>query len=248
MAKKERSSPYPGADLASCVDAVEKFKKQLGTGSHDATAIAGAIANGKVTGPLARKIAAMVYFGLLEKSGKEYRLSDNSSKITNPFNVGEKESTIREAFTMPKLYATLLEKYSGEGEVPRQISNILHREHGIAESASKFAADIFLRSGQYAGVLDTDGRFVDDQDKNEEEQTEPDDIVQGNARHPLGLHNRGSGTDRDGQMQHFVVALTNGRSAVLDVPALVNKRDVSILKKQLETLELQASYAEEPVE
>jgi len=158
--KRDRSKAYPGATLHECVEQVVKIKRNLGSGGHDRESLADGMGFSGVTGAVAPKIAALVYFGFLEKKGSIYCLSQSSRRVTDPLSDDEKKDEIKAAFKRPTLYADLLEKFEPDGGIPARLEVHLHRSHGIADKAAGRAADIFRKSAIYAEIMDDDGRFI----------------------------------------------------------------------------------------
>jgi hypothetical protein len=158
--KRERSRAYPGAALEECVQLVIKIKRNLGSGKHDRASLAHGMGYSKLTGSVNPKIAALVYFGFLDKKGALYWLSESSKKVTDPLTDDEKLNEIRDAFHRPTLFADLLSKFEPDGGIPARLEVHLHRDHGIADNATGKAAEIFRKSAVFAGIMDVDGRFL----------------------------------------------------------------------------------------
>lgn len=167
VSKRERSKAYPGAPLEECVQQTIKIKRTLGCGKHDRDSLAVALGFKGLSGAVAPKIAAMAYFGFLDKKGADYWLSESSRRITDPLDEEEKKNEIRSALNKPTLYSELLEKFQEAGEIPEKLEVHLHRFHGIADNAAKRAADIFRESAIYAGVINEEGRFLEKADTEE---------------------------------------------------------------------------------
>ncbi len=248
---RERSRAYPGATLQDCVEFTKLVKKALGKGAHDRNSLAKAMGFGSVSGAVSPKIAAMVHFGLLDRDGSDYELSDFSKRITDSLDNTEFATALREAFRMPVLYREILEKFSSEGEIPSQLPVHLHRFHGITDSASHQASEIFLASGRFAGVIDDANKIVASfPDQNELLHEVPREEGRDSATAPDSTLTNTSPIVTTPPLhvslahQRFEFSISQGRTVVLLVPSELNAKDIRIIRKQIELLELQAGIDE----
>lgn len=242
MAAKERSRAYPGSTLEQSVNYARKIREALGKGAYDREALANALGYSSASGDVARKIAAMVQFGLLDKSGNQYKLSLLSESITHPKDDKEFKDALVKAIYLPPLFKEVLTKFEPDGLIPKQLPNILYRDHGITNAASSEASQIFLQSCVYAGILNENNQFV--QITNEQEGScLPLDNLKDNSDVPtpdnippqksIGFEINRTDT------QMFKFALTKGKFAELIVPTELKNKDIAIIRKQIELLELQ---------
>jgi hypothetical protein len=251
--RRERSKAYPGANLEDCAEYARLIKINLGKGMHDRDSLAKAMGYDKATGTVNPKIAAVVHFGFLERAPGGYTLTPNAASVTDPVNEDEKKDELRAAFGRPTLYQELLEKFAAEGQIPVQLATHLHRFHGITASSSNAAAQIFLESGRYAGVLDTEGKILNDRPIPTPESHPAADasLLENNdvSATANGDHENMTSSDKKSSTvatQRFEFAISEGRTATISVPSELNARDIKIIKKQIELLELQAGvYGEE---
>jgi hypothetical protein len=254
--KRERSKAYPGAPLKECVEYAIQIKKGLGRGSHDRHSLAKAMGFTGVSGAVSPKIAALVHFGLLDRTGDGYELSELSKSITDPLNDSEQKGAITDAFSRPFLYQEIVAKFSTDGSIPNQLATHLYRFHGITDSASAFAAEIFIESGRYAGVLNEQNVIISSEAAvvNIGEAPDPKTEVIVAAEPALGAiesaktsHSRPieqvemAYPDR----QRFEFAITRGRAVTIIAPSDLNVKDIKVIRKQIELLELQAELEAE---
>lgn len=249
-AKRERSKAYPGAPLEDCVRYAAQIKKELGKGTHDRDSLAKAMGFETVSGAVSPKIAALVHFGILNRTQGGYELSEDSKRITDHIDEAERSAAIREAFSKPTLYQEILDKFGVGGVIPGQLATHLHRFHGITAAASASAAEIFLQSGRFAGVIDQENRITTTGSyqptagrSGEVRSIQPPESVSPSAP-PSSVSSQQSpipsGTIVPATAQRFEFAITQGRSVVLLVPSDLNPKDIMIIRKQIELLELQA--------
>lgn len=241
---RERSRAYPGANLENCVAYLLEIKRNLGKGAHDRDSLATALGFDTVTGAVNQKVAALVHFGLLQRNSGGYELSPSSARITDPVNDQERKKELRQAFSRPTLYRDLLSKFGPEGQIPAQLATHLHRFHGITDAASTAAADIFLESGLFAGVLDDDGKILTNgtpgANGSGESNIQASPVLEPLISPPPPEAKR-NGTPG---MQRFEFAISEGQTATITVPSALNEKDIRIIKKQIELLELQAGVEE----
>lgn len=147
-----RSSGYPGFALDECVEGVQKVKQELGNGSSSRDLIAKAMGYSGLTGASGTKISACVHFGLLDRTGNAYALSELSRRVLTPLSDDERREAVVEAMRAPVLYNKLIEAYAGRA-LPGMLENILVRDYKIIDNSAKRAAEIFKKSLEYAGML-----------------------------------------------------------------------------------------------
>lgn len=250
MAKRERSKAYPSYNLQDCVENSRKIKEALGKGKYSRDALAEAMGFSPNNADVQRRISSMVQFGLLEKYVKENSYSliaDRIDKITHPKNPSEVIETLKELFYLPTLYIEIMDKFTPDQQIPKQLANILYRDHGITQSASSDAAKVFLESGIYAGILTESGQIIIEESDNEEFEDDnyseevPKQAENINSAQPP-YTNQLTQTNSNilySQTQSFSFALTGGKFAQLLVPVNLTQKDITIIRKQIELLELQ---------
>jgi hypothetical protein len=168
----------------------------------------------------ARKIAALVHYGLMDRSAGRYRLSALGQRLLAfPLGSPEMLSARRSALERPVLFRSILDRFRLEGHISSSLAEVLATDFGITVKASFDAADIFLRSARFAKILANDGRLLGG------------DLLQGqegaegaNLFHP------------DVEQKRFEVLLPDRKSAWLEIPTNMNRKDVTALAQSLETL------------
>lgn len=211
---RERSTAYPILELASAVRIVREDLRNLGEEAMNREALARRLKYQSGSGGLAaRKIGALVQYGQLTRSGGLYRLSLLAVRLQG---IEEAEAEYRQivqaAFERPPLFRRVLSRFRLEGRLPADFPRVLASDFGITEKASQEAAGVFVRSAQFAGVLNADGRFV-----------------------PLAADSGTAG--QVGESAHdsttFTWHLPDLRAAALKVPLEVTAQDGELLESQL---------------
>lgn len=258
MSSGERSRAYPAITLDEAIEAASKFREELGTGPHDRGTIAKALGHSSLTGSAARKIGAMNHYGLLNRSKSQYELSDLADRIALYRDDDERDAAIREALGEPALFKSIIDRFQPEGQIPRQLSNILARDFGILPAVKDDVTKTFLRSAEFAGVIDSEGRFLNpatsprqrDVPAEKEEETSENRTENRNEKQavrpskPVEQGNISAEGEPTDEIQRFVIALSPGRKAVLTVPAELTPRDVELIRMQVRLLEFQAGISD----
>lgn len=148
---KDRSVAYPGVPLSEAIDFTAKLRDALGKGPYSRDEAAKALGHSKLTGPAARKVAALVHYGLLERSGNTYSQSQLSQDILKPVSDELKSEAIRKAAVRPKLFQKLCLRFGGQA-LPSMLQNILIRE-GVSEGAANDVVRIFTETMRFAELL-----------------------------------------------------------------------------------------------
>jgi hypothetical protein len=189
-----------------------------------------------------------------EKVKSGYKISELFRTINNPIGK-ERQLSIIEAFRSPKLYNDLIKKFDNHA-VPGDLEPILVRFHYISEKAARDVADVFRQSARFCGVLNdsnilnveqTIKNIQETHDKNFEyaeviDYNQPDNSI-------LEISDTGSNSNRQKNEQKFLppkdesqekvtIRLSGKRYAYLVYPAEMTTKDIEILKKQIELIEL----------
>lgn len=148
---KERSVAYPSITLGDAVEYTLKLREALGKGPYSRDEAARALGHAKLSGPAARKVAALVHYALLERTGNTYNQTQLVQDILKPLSDEQKNQAIVKAARSPRLFEKLLQKYSGQA-LPTMLQNVLIRE-GVSESAADEVVKLFTESIKFAGLL-----------------------------------------------------------------------------------------------
>src|SRR3989338_11202328 len=111
---KDRSVAYPGVPLSEAIGFTSKLRDSLGRGPYSREEAAKALGHSQLTGPAARKVAALVHYGLLERSGNTYSQSQLAQDILKPLSDEQKETSIRRAAVAPRLFQKLCQRFDGQ--------------------------------------------------------------------------------------------------------------------------------------
>ena len=174
-----------------------------------------------------------------------YKISPLFKKITNYLDQSERRRLIIEAFGSPKLYAELIEKFNNHA-IPQELKTHLIRFHKIAEKAAPDAANVFIESAKFAGVLSDNGILTISLDMAQHLPHNDNVIDNGLSATEAIIENQVTSPVIRQQLQltemvneeKVKIRLTGGKFAYLIYPLDLTKRDISVIQKQIEQLDL----------
>lgn len=155
--KKERSRAYPVMPLEEALNRIESINRNLGiNGQFNRESLAVGMGYTSLNGASARRVAALVHYGLLNREKDQYYLSPLAKQYLLPVNDGDKEAATREAALSPTLFAEIYESFRGQ-VIPKQFVNRLIQEFGIQQKAAPDVERIFKSTVETAGILLSNG-------------------------------------------------------------------------------------------
>jgi hypothetical protein len=97
-------------------------------------------------------------FGLVEKGGRgddaKIQVTDLFMAYAHPTSDAEKRATLMQIVLKPTLYGKLLARYKGAPKPDvTGLANLLWREHGLLQTVKEQAAEAFLSSIEFAGLV-----------------------------------------------------------------------------------------------
>ena len=155
--KKERSRAYPVMPLEEALTRIESINRNLGiNGQFNRESLAVGMGYTSLNGASARRVAALVHYGLLVREKDQYSLSPLAKQYLLPVNDGDKEAATREAALSPTLFAEIYDSFKGQ-VIPKQFINRLIQEFGIQQKAAPDVERIFKSTVETAGILQSNG-------------------------------------------------------------------------------------------
>lgn len=148
---KERSVAYPSVTLEEALNRLQELQSNHGSGPYSREDAARGMGYSSISGASTRAVAALVHYGLLDRSGNAYTQSKIAREILFPVSDQAKSHAITQAAHSPRLFETLIKKYAGQA-IPTMLDNILIRE-GVSSGASKETANTFRETLKFAGLL-----------------------------------------------------------------------------------------------
>jgi len=159
--KKERSRSFPVLNLETACELLAGRLSRLGSSRLAREALAEALGYSSAGGGIAaRKISALVQYGMLDYRDGLYELSSRAHRLQS-FKAGTEEfsAAVRVALEKPALFRSILSRYRPLGRIPEDLAQVLTDHYGITARASEEAEAVFVRSAIFAQVVDSEGRF-----------------------------------------------------------------------------------------
>lgn len=156
---KNRSSSYPSLTVDKAYEFAKKINDQFSSVAEiSREEIATALSMN--AGSIIRDISSCVQYGFLNKNTAEgkYKLSQIFSNIFSPESERDKKVAYMKAFGNPKLYNELITKFENN-VIPIELPNTLSKHFNIRKEVADNAANIFIESGKYVGVIN-DNRLL----------------------------------------------------------------------------------------
>ncbi len=194
--KRERSTAYPAISLKESVELSEKLINAYSKSPFSRDLAVQAIGYKTITGTSAPKVAALVHYGLLERSGNAYKNSDLASRITDFTSEEDRREALIAAVSSPKLFASLISEYSGKA-IPGLLKNILVSQYKIGRKVGEDVAETFKESIEFAGiyingvVVEVSIGFQDDKEdvkSDVSKQSLPPNVSMGAQKGPQNNH------------------------------------------------------------
>lgn len=226
---KKRSRAYPVLDLGAAYELLCGKLAAFGDREVDREVLAASLGyNSSGGGVAARKISALVQYGLLDRLSGRYGLSHRGRRLQalDPAS-DEFLASIQTALGRPALFQEILEKYRPVGWVPGDLDRVLVLEFGITDRASEDAASIFLRSARFARVLDARGSFLGSKSL----LPVPSDEVHSFSATPL-LEEQMPAGDAPDELS-MQLPLSDKKFAKLTLPVSMTEEDVGLLIDRL---------------
>jgi hypothetical protein len=150
---RERSIAYPSINLEKAIELVSKLRSELGKGPYSREDAAKGIGYAGISGASARSVAALVHYGLLERNGDTYQISELGEEIIHPTDEtdAKRKMALVTAAKSPKLFQKIVNRFQGQS-LPGLLDNILVRE-GVSSNYSKEVATILKESLIFSGIL-----------------------------------------------------------------------------------------------
>jgi len=121
--------------LVEAIQQIQKLSVKIGQHPAPRESIATALGYSGLHGSSATAVSALGKFGLLEKQGEDYRLSERAMKIIAPHSPAEKSQALEDAANDPVLFAELNEHFPGTSVAADEVLRPYLIRKGFAQSA-----------------------------------------------------------------------------------------------------------------
>ncbi|MBQ8063453.1 MAG: hypothetical protein IJ230_05900 [Clostridia bacterium] len=232
----ERSTLYPIVTWEASLDfikVIDSFKYKLVSYSEVAKKLG---LSNITTKSFTGKISTAKQFGLISTSNKTIQLTETAKSILYPT---EKDtlSIAVECFKNPPLYAKLIERYEGKALPSKDVlSNTLMMEYRITQSAKDNAAQVFLDSAEYLGLIQGGVLcFGNDVDRASESTT----ALENNATSlsvPVASSDVSKLTATESDYIWQRIPTSSGKIAEIKVPTDADKDDLLLIQDMLHSI------------
>jgi hypothetical protein len=149
--KKTRSCGYPMLALPRAIDAAKALYENFGEGPYPREAAAKGLGYSSFSGAASGKIGSLVHFGMLTRSGGMYSMAPMGREAFSYPAEGSQEA-IAVLAQNPVLYRKLISRFLNKS-LPEKLEAILSAEYGITQKAAAMAAQNFIETMEFAGLI-----------------------------------------------------------------------------------------------
>jgi hypothetical protein len=238
--QKGRTSP--ALALPEAAEGLRQVYAQLGKGPYSRDLVATALGHKPGSGTANSKVGALTHYGLLDRTGSSYSVSEIGTKLLMPENDDEPIAALADAAKSPGLYAELVEAFAGKA-LPHLLPNILARNYGVLPKSSEEVAQTFRATMEYAGLLRNGILYSEPQPSSATPANGPDSTEQmPDVKVTARILPKNEGTQR------YTIPLgKDGRLAVIDLPVPVSAADLSRVRAWVEFM-IMVTVDEQPDE
>lgn len=147
--KRSRSPNYPAISLPDAIERLNLLVEAIGTHAAPRELIAKGMGYASLSGASASAVSALQKFGLLDKSGGDWRVSQRGLEIVHPNSPSERPQAIAAAAFTPPLFAELRDKFPGRVIHDDLIKNYLVR-NGFSSGAISLIIPAYRQTVQFA--------------------------------------------------------------------------------------------------
>jgi hypothetical protein len=243
-----RSASYPRYDLKQS-EKLARAAFEMGPRHCDQDKVAQAIGykNAQNGAFIALKASAN-QFGFVVGQGRYLSVAENWINVFNSEDADEARIARISAMTQPDLYKKIIQEYADRQlPAPEKFARDLHlsQKYGILKDAARIAAQVFVESANFAGILDAKGFLrrpdavlaTDNTDPlkssnvQEEPEAELDPPVQ---QFPHALTGKSGFPDSSEGLDRIEIRLRNGQKAYFFLPVPLPYGEKERLKQYLD--------------
>ena len=236
--QREKSALYPAVTIAECYEFIKNIDSLGGKSVSYATILGFLGLTSPSTKSFLNRIGASKQYGLITTGSSTAQLTDLAKRILYPNN-GQSESRqlLIEAFANPPLYVKLIERFTDKALPPKnQLANILLNEYRIIKQVKDKAAECFIESAEYLGLLQNGVlsfetvKYMDVAEANPSTEQPPD----------VSFNNQPNIQDNLLPAQetgyNFEIPTLGKKSARFHIPDGVTEKDLDYIKLYLENM------------
>lgn len=249
----EKSAMYPAISISGCLEFVRKIDSLGGKSVSYSSVLDLMGLSSPTTKSFMYRISACKQFGFLTTGGSAVQLTDLTKRILYPVN-GEDEvkQLLLVAFRNAPLYEKIIDRFKDK-ELPGkiQLGNVLMNEYRILKPVKDIAAECFIESALYLGILKNGVLCLEDEEikqditerkeAKESEKNEKGEAIDSNANiFSIVDKNKNieiveKNEDRNGGYS-FEIPTLQQETAKFYIPAGVTSKDLDYIKLYVENM------------
>lgn len=133
--KRVRSPNYPSISLKDAIGHLDALWSKMHAHAAPRDLVLKAMGYSSYNGASGSALSAQVKYGLLERVGDDYKLTERAKQILHPHSPDERVSAIRAAANAPPLFTELLDQFGGTAPPSDDILRSYLARRGFASSA-----------------------------------------------------------------------------------------------------------------
>lgn len=147
---KERSPRFPSDSLPDAVQRTEALYASAGRSPVTSEIAAQAIGYSGLSGASRSTLAAMAYYGLLQREGDNHRVSDLGLRLVRPIHAFDKLEAARIASARPPVFSQIAKEHDACSESVLA-SILLHK--GFTDEGARRAARVYKENVRFLETL-----------------------------------------------------------------------------------------------
>ncbi len=233
--QREKSSLYPAVSISECCD----FIKLIDTFGGKSVSYASILDKMKLTSPTTKsfttRISASKQYGFITTGGSTVQLTELARHIIYPPDGPEEtQRLLIESFSKPPLYEKLIERFKDKAIPPKeQLSNILMNEYRIIKRVKDIAAECFIESASYLGLLKNGVLCFD---AIEDNPNDPEKNTSAEETSNSDVQNESSSSYQQEGGYNFEIPTLGKKVARFYIPGDVTEKDVAYIKLYIEKM------------
>jgi hypothetical protein len=155
LSKMRQKSPNaPAYSLQDCQEDARRIFRIEGQAPLSRESIAEHLGLAPQSGPFNRKLSSLRQYGLLDPTGKDFRVSELFLRIDQIVDENDRRRALREALGRPAIFQSLLAHYENSG-LPSDLNltNQLLLKYRFTKKNAETVAKAFLESCRLAGLF-----------------------------------------------------------------------------------------------
>lgn len=234
--KKQKSALYPAATIEECLE-ILNILKSLGGKSCSVQTIADKIGVSITTNSFKAKISSAKQFGLIDNVRGVIQLTERGRSILYPTSSVIERDILIDCFQSAPLYIKIIQSFMGKAlPSPERLANeLLKPMYGITVAGKDLAADCFIKSAEYLGIIQN-GILSFDKLENTDTETVVENVDDGIIETQVEIQDKKSTTQTEKSVAfnsgyHFQIPMLSGATAEIYLPDNIKIIDLDFFEQ-----------------